>query len=226
MNRFKNWVLMAPAGSDEQGGGVGTTIATGVTATPTSTGSADAGQTTGNQQHLNHRETVDYFKRTQKLEAELADLRKKVGGNEPAPPPATPQGDLAQQLALRDAMSDLGFTADKTQREIMQDLFAVHKPTDVEAWVRKYGPTIGLKSSTATAATPGAPKPAAAMQSNLGNPGSSGSSSLPQDPRLIPRDIWNNLEPAERVRIAETWAAKSGGGDPNLFKRWRAPAKR
>jgi hypothetical protein len=209
--------------------GVNGTSATGVTATPTTTSTADAGLSSGNQQHLNHRETVDYFKRTQKLEAELADLRKKVGGNEPAPQTAAPQGDLAQQLELLGAMSDLGLTADKTQREILRDLLTLHKPPNVEAWLREKAPALGLKSSTstvnATTATTAAPvaRPAAATQSNLGTPSANGVAALPQDPRLIPGDIWKNLEPAERRRIAETWASKSGGGDPNLLKRTARP---
>lgn len=147
-------------------------------APPAPAGNGQPGNSTVSQDVLNRldKERREANQKASDLEKRLADMEQRLRAQGQTHPPvktepaaAAPQQNaetlpIEKQIQIRDAISDLGLTLSKGQRQVLLSLAQVEKPADVEAWVKARATDLGIStgSGTATAAqSTAAPPPAA-----------------------------------------------------------------
>ena len=113
-----------------------------------------------------------------------------------APAPAA-SADAMAELALRDAMDDLGLPLTKAQKAHVRRLYRAEKPPQLESWLSDTVAVFGL--STNVPVTPAAPvAPAGPRPPNPGAPGGAAPiEQLPDDPLAIPADVLRGISPED-----------------------------
>lgn len=127
---------------------------------------------------------------------------------------------MKRTLALKDAFMTIGVT-NPSHREALEKMVVVDKPEDIGKYVSEKvsamfpKPVEAPKEPVAETKTP--PVTVATAQpvgrSDTGAPGGAASTSLPDDPTLIPPDVWRSFGSKERRERYERWLAKSGMGN-------------
>ncbi len=165
---------------------------------------------------VNKAEAVQYFKEQRELKKIVSDLAQRLDSigqpkeAEKARPKASDGDRVAQleaKLAFRDALADVGVQLTAQQRGLLETAYYATKPADAGAWLKEYATAfVGAAPSAKAAPAPmtQAPPAQVAPQTNTGAPAKT--NELPFDPRLIPSDIWRQMDPKERKRRFEEFA--------------------
>lgn len=154
----------------------------------------------------------DTFKR-------INDLEKLVKGVLPVAAPKSEQkpetqaapadaamqrvAELERRLALKDAFEDLGIKAGPA-REVLEMAVKAANPEDVRGFIERYAGSFGAPAAPASAPAQAAPR------TNTGAPAADPRTALPSDPRLMPKGVWQGLDPAERKKLFEQHLSNQG----------------
>lgn len=142
-------------------------------------------------------------KRADAAEERLAKLEQKLGGGPAATPTRTADQRLdgveekLRELDIRRALDARGGALQPAQKEVIVELAAARRPTDVAAFLESVIPAFGAApaASGATPPVPGAPP----VQSDLGAPQRTPATTPPKSFRSYTPAQWAALTPEERA---------------------------
>ncbi len=176
---------------------------------------ADAGATAGSDEPLlNKGEVVGLRKEVRQLAALVQQVVGKQETHKSTKADAIDDlGALRSRVAeldLADAIDEMGLDPSREERTVLKRLFRGDRPPDVKSWLGETAPLVIRKQVQSTTQAAATPPPKATAQ--LGAPATGAPAVLPSDPRQIPKDQWNALDPAKRKEIADAFVLRNGGG--------------
>lgn len=152
--------------------------------------------------------------------------RYKAAAKSSAPPPSEFDA-LRAELDFKERLLEEAPHLTREQRAMVLDQFKFKKPGSDELgdFIKRttsvFGRTPVAQPATAQAAV--AAPATTPVRTDMGSPGAA-NAVLPDDPRLIPKEIWDGMDPVQRRQITERW--KRGQNPGSALLRRNPPMSR
>lgn len=174
----------------------------------------------------NPKEIKNYFQRVQRLEDQLGEALTLLKGRTPEQPKARSEKPpseveaLRTELQFRDVVAEVAPHLSRAQRERLQKLHSVERPTDLETWVRSELTAVGWDKPAQSSATP-TPVKTPEQVKQATNPGAPGVGGRGIDPQTLGRADWSMLPGPQARKAFDELVAK----DPSIGTNFAPRAK-